>query len=180
MRALIILVIILLSIVSFSQETKIGNKTIIQDFGKVYTVNNPDLILDKNKTYKVIFDIYTDNKDNSKVNPLLNTVARFINMHVQTGVPLENIDVVVVLHGKATKNALTSNAFFEKYILANPNNKLLIALNNVNVETYVCGQSYAYNEFKPTELNKNVKMALSALTVLVEYQSQGYQLITFN
>ncbi len=180
MRKSILILVLLLPLVSFSQETKIANKTNIQDFGKVFTVNNPDLILDKNKTYKVIFDIYTDSKENSKINPLLNTVARFINMHTQTGVPLKNMQIVVILHGKATKDALNSNAFHKKYTLDNPNNELLIALNNADVETYVCGQSYAYNKFKPTELNKNVKMALSALTVLVEYQSEGYQLITFN
>jgi len=44
----------------------------------------------------------------------------------------------------------------------------------------VCGQSYVHNKFKPTELNEDVKMALSALTVLVKFQSEGYQLITFN
>ena len=180
MKKLILLYITTLSFIVFSQETTMSNKTTVEDFGKTFTVKNPDLILSKDKVYKVIFDIYTDNKDKSKINPLLNTVARFINMHTATGVPLKNMKIVVIMHGKATKDVLDTKAFLKKYKVKNPNNELLTALKNANVETFVCGQSYAHNKFKTKELNKNVKMALSALTVLVEYQSEGYQLITFN
>ena len=156
------------------------NKTTIKDFGKVFTVKNPDLLLDKNKTYKIIFDIYTDHKDDGKVNPLLNTVARFINMHVETGVPIENLNIVVIIHGKATKDVLISKVYQKEFDKENPNSKLLSLLNNAQVDTYVCGQSYAYKKYEPASLDNNVKMALSALTVLVKYQSEGYQLITFN
>ena len=68
------------------------NSQIIKDFGKVYKVESPDLLLDTNTEYKVIFDIYTDNTNGEKVNPLLNTVARFINMHTSQGVLLKNMD----------------------------------------------------------------------------------------
>jgi intracellular sulfur oxidation DsrE/DsrF family protein len=180
MKNSLLILFTLVNFFLFSQKEKITNKTSIQDFGTTFTVDNPDLILNKDKVYKVIFDIYTDSKDDGKINPLLNTVARFINMHVETGVPLKNLKIVVIMHGKATKNVLNAATFLKKYNIKNPNNELLIALKQAEVETYVCGQSYAYNKFETGELNENVKMALSALTVLVEYQSQGYQLITFN
>ncbi len=175
MKKIFLLLFAFASITLFSQ-----NKTIIQDFGETFTVENPDLLLDKNKVYKIIFDVYTDSKDIKKVNPLINTVARFINMHTQTGVPLENLKIVVVLHGKATKDVLNNSSFKDKFENDNPNSTLLAELKNVNVNTYVCGQSFVYNKFETEQLDKNVQMALSALTVLVEYQSQGYQLITFN
>ena len=175
MKKSLLLVFAFVSISLFSQ-----NKTIIQDFGQTFTVENPDLLLKNDKVYKIIFDVYTDSKDIDKVNPLINTVARFINMHTQTGVPLENLKIVVVLHGKATKDVLNNNSFKDKYENDNPNSELLAALKNANVNTYVCGQSFVYNKFMPEQLDKNVQMALSALTVLVEYQSEGYQLITFN
>lgn len=175
MKKVFLLVFMLTSIAHFSQS-----KTVIQDFGQTFTVENPDLLLNKDKVYKIIFDVYTDSKDTKKVNPLINTVARFINIHTQTGVPLENLKIVVVLHGKATKDVLNTEEFLAKYKADNPNSKLLAELNKANVNTYVCGQSYAYNKFKEEHLDENVQMALSALTVLVAYQSQGYQLITFN
>lgn len=176
MKKSITLLLLLINTLAYSQS----NKTIIEDFGTVYTVESPDLLLDKNKVYKIIFDVYTDTKHIDKVNPLINTVARFINMHTQTGVPLENLKIVVVLHGKATKDVLNTDIFYKKYETKNPNTELLKALKNVNVNTYVCGQSFEHNKFKTDELDQNVQMALSALTVLVKYQSEGYQLITFN
>ena len=62
----------------------------------------------------------------------------------------------------------------------NPNAELLSALKNANVEIYVCGQSYLFNKYKFEDVSENVKVSLSALTALVEYQSNGYQIINFN
>lgn len=174
------LLFILVSISVFSQEKQPSNTTTIQNFGTVYEVDKPDLLLDKNTIYKVIFDIYTDAKNPEKANPLLTTVARFINMHTKTGVPAKNLQIAVVIHGKATKNVLSSASFKKRYEIDNPNTGLLAALKEANVAVYVCGQSYMYKKFKCTELNKNVNISLSALTALVKYQSEGYQLINFN
>jgi intracellular sulfur oxidation DsrE/DsrF family protein len=179
MKKIIIITVFLYGFLANSQENR-TTKNVIEDYGKTFAVENPDLLLDKNKVYKIIFDIYTDAKDDSKINPLLNTVARFINMHTETGVPLENLKIVVILHGKATKDVLSNEAFLKKYKKENPNTALLKVLNSVNVNAYVCGQSYAYKAFDRAELDNNVKMSLSALTTLVKYQSEGYQLITFN
>lgn len=104
------------------------NSQIIKDFGKVYKVESPDLLLDTNTEYKVIFDIYTDNTNGEKVNPLLNTVARFINMHKAQGVLLKNMKIVVILHGRATKSALTDDSYLEMYKINNPNSKLIEVL----------------------------------------------------
>ena len=48
------------------------NAQIIKDFGEVFEVESPDLLLAENTEYKVIFDIYTDYSNGEKVNPLLN------------------------------------------------------------------------------------------------------------
>jgi len=171
---------ILFSTSIFSQDIKPVKDAIIKNFGQVYTVDNPDLLLDVNKTYKVIFDIYSDEKRVKNLNPSVNTVARFINMHAAQGVELSNLNIVVVLHGEATKNALTDEAFQDYHVVKNPNTELISALKAANVKIYVCGQSFAHKEFERKDLSKNVEMSLSALTALVYYQSEGYQLITFN
>ncbi len=164
----------------FSQEIKPTNEPIIQNFGQVYTVENPDLLLDVNKKYKVIFDIYSDVKRVKNLNSSINTVARFINMHSLQGVDISNLNIVVVLHGEATKNALTDEAFQEYHVVKNPNTELISALKAANVKIYVCGQSFVSKEFERKDLSKDVEMSLSALTTLVYYQTEGYQLITFN
>lgn len=159
-------------------ETKTG--PVIERFGKAYPIENADLQLNKNTEYKVIFDIYTDNSKKNNINPLLNTVARYLNMHAQQGVLLENMKVVVILHGTATKSALSDVTYQKQFKINNPNGQLIHELKKANVELYVCGQSYLANGFKLNEKSTDVKLALSALTTLVKFQSNGYQIINFN
>lgn len=153
---------------------------VIDGFGKAYLIENADLKLNINTEYKVIFDIYTDNSKKNEINPLLNTVARFLNMHAQQGVLKENMKVAVILHGAATKSALSNNAYQNQFETNNPNSELIQKLKNANVELYVCGQSYFASGFNLNDKSTDIKLALSALTALVEYQTNGYQLINFN
>ncbi len=173
--------LILVSIISVNaQETETKMGPILENFGKVFQLKNPDLLLKKDKEYKVIFDIYTDRSKGEKINPLLNTVARYLNMHAQQGVPKENMKVVVIMHGAATKNALNAVTYKKKYQVENPNSELIQALKEANVELFVCGQSYLAHGYEIKDKSEEVKMALSALTALVEYQSNEYQIINFN
>ena len=87
---------------------------------------------------------------------------------------------VVILHGAATKSTISNEAYQNRYTISNPNAAIIEALKNANVEVYVCGQSYLANGFQLDEKSSNVKVALSALTALVEYQTNGYQIINFN
>ncbi len=152
----------------------------IKDFGRFYKIKNPDLLLKKNKTYKVIFDVYTDEEDPAKINANINTVARFINMHIQQGITMDKLKIVLILHGDAIKNTLSLEAFEKKYHFSNPNYAILKELNKAGVKTYVCAQSFTDKGFTRKELSKYVSFSLSALTALVRYQNEGYGLISFN
>ena len=92
----------------------------------------------------------------------------------------ENMEVVVILHGAGMKNALNEEAYKKKFYRSNPNLELLKALDSVGVEIYVCGQSLYSRGFKPEDLAQPVKLSLSAMTALVHFQAEGYQLINFN
>ncbi len=159
-------------------ETKMG--PIIKDYGAVFQIEKPELMFTKDKTYKVIFDVYTDDSKKKALNPMIITAARYLNMHAQQGVPVEHLKVAMVFHGAATKSALSNEAYLKHYGTDNPNNDLLIALKKARVELYVCGQSYLAHKYQRNEKNSSVKLALSALTTLVEYQTNGYELINFN
>ncbi|WP_299526583.1 DsrE family protein [uncultured Lutibacter sp.] len=175
----ILILLVNFSIISAQEiETKTG--PIIEKYGKVYQVQNPDLELDKDTTYKVIFDIFTDKSQDDKVNPLLNAVARYLNMHAQQGISLDHMKTVVILHGAATKSTIDNVAYQNRYAIPNPNAEIITELKKANVEVYVCGQSYLASGFQLEEKSPNVKVALSALTALVEYQTKGYQIINFN
>lgn len=181
MKKNILLIILSLFITnSYSQENKTIKGPVIKNFGQVYKIKNPDLLLDKNKKYKVIFDIYSDGENIKKINASINTVARFLNMHAQNNIDPKNLNIILVLHGAATKNVLTDKAFKREFHVSNPNTDLIKALKKENVQIFVCGQSFAYKGYKKNDLSSNVKLSLSALTALVKYQSDGYQLITFN
>ena len=145
-----------------------------------FTVEDADLLLDVDKNYKVIFDVYTDADKTDQMNPLLNTVARFMNMHAQNGLPEDQMSIVVVLHGAGTKNALSEKAFKKKYKVKHPNTKLIDALVEKDVKIYLCGQSMKSRGYEPKDISENVKISLSALTALVKYQAEGYQIINFN
>lgn len=176
MKKYIILLFLLGTVIGYAQQTGI----IMEYSGKVYKIENPDLEYDKEKEYKAIFDIYTDSPDTDKVNPLLRTVARYLQIHQQHGVPKENMKVAVIIHGVATKNVLDNDAYKKLFGSKNPNAELIKALKDAEVDLYVCGQSYAGRGYEPKEKLSEVKTSLSAMTALVWFQTSGYKTINFN
>ena len=176
MKRIIYALFLLSSIVGFTQQKGL----IMEDYGKVHRVENPDLEFEKNKEYKVIFDIYTDSPDIDKTNPLLKTVARYLQIHSHYGVPKENLKVAVIMHGVATKNVLNDKAYKKQFKTENPNSTLIKMLKEANVDLYVGGQSYAGKGYENTDKLPEVKVALSALTALVWFQTGGYQTINLN
>lgn len=179
-RFLLILIPLLCFSNTYSQKHSTSTGPIFKDFGAVYSIEDADLLLDLDKKYKVIFDVYSDEKKASQMNALINTVARFMNMHAQQGVLLENMEIVLVLHGAATKNALNEKKFKKLFKTKHPNSELLGALAEKDVKIYVCGQSMKSKDYKASDISENVDISLSALTALVKYQSEGYQIINFN
>jgi len=176
-------ILYLIGLITFlapAQKLTLENGSVIKGYGKFYNIPSPDLNLNPTEKYKVIFDVRTTSKKIDAVNPLLNTVARFINMHVAKGIPLKNLDMVVIVHGKATKDILNNQSYKERFKKKNPNLDLLHKLNTHHVKIFVCGQSATHQGIERQQVAKSVKFALSALSVLVTYQSNGYQLIDFN
>lgn len=128
--------------------------------------------------FKVVFDI-AEQTGEGELNRSFNSVARFINMHVRAGVPLANIEVAMVVHGKASLDLLRASAYQDRFAKTNLNEELLNALLRSGVEIYLCGQSAAFAGIGREELNQGVKMSLSAMTANALLQQRGFTLNPF-
>lgn len=149
----------------------------IEDHGPVYDVATLDLSVSTRTTYRAVFDAVNYTTDGTGLNRELDRVARFVNMHARQGVPLENMDLAVVLHGEALKSALRHEAYRERFGTDNPNLDLLEALTEAGVQFVACGQSVTYRGFDRAELASPVNIALSAMTAMVTLQADGYALL---
>ena len=150
---------------------------VFKDYGPVHKITDLAVPLKKNFKYKVLFDISKTSETENQLNRNMESVARFINMHVMHGTKLENIDIAVVLHGRATRDGLNNKAYESKYSVSNPTLDLIQQLSSKGVKFYQCGQSAYFQQVYAKDLTKDVKIALSALTMLTELQAEGYQLI---
>jgi intracellular sulfur oxidation DsrE/DsrF family protein len=172
----VILSIILLNL-SFGQEKSTG--PIIKEFGAVYKVENPDFKVDTKQDFKAVFDVGNSPKEHITINPYIETGARFLNMHAQVGVPVNQLKVALVIHGSAAKDILTDAAYKERYATNNPNLQLIKALLAADVQVILCGQSANSRQIEKGEMIKGVQLSLSAMTVLVQLQNENYRLIKF-
>ena len=114
----------LLLIFSFSgQSAEFTKGPIFLSYGENAVIEGGLPLPDK-QYLKVMFDISEAAAPNS-VNQKLNSVARFINMHVRAGVPFENIETAIVVHGKASFDLTSNTAFQNKFKSNNASNELL-------------------------------------------------------
>jgi len=150
---------------------------IFSDYGPVFKISNRDVPLDNNFKYKVFFDVTEAAKDTFNLNRRIESVARFINMHAMNGVKLGNMDIAVVLHGSATRDALNQEAYQEKYLDGNPTLDMIEQLHAKGVKFYLCGQSLYFMNHKKSDLAPQIQLALSAMTTSTQLQAKGYTLI---
>ncbi|MFD1315129.1 DsrE family protein [Namhaeicola litoreus] len=161
------------------QIAKSSYGPVFDKIGATYTIENADLVPDSTAVLKAVFDIDYRSKDSLSSNPLISSLHRYLNMHVKNGVKESNISLAFVLHGASTKDAMTDEAYLKKYGIKNPNTDLIKTLAQHGVEMYICGQSAAYKGLSKAEMMPEIKLALSAMTVLTIYQAEGYALIKF-
>lgn len=160
-----------------AQEKEPG--PIIEHYGEVWKIENQDYPLDTSKTFKAVFDIMTSPDDLDQVNPSIETAARFLNMHGQNGIPLEQLKVALVIHNKASKDVISTEAYQKKFGTKNPNEALIKALMAANADVIFCGQSSVSRGFPKEELIDGVQLSLSAMTALIQLQDDNYRLIKF-
>jgi intracellular sulfur oxidation DsrE/DsrF family protein len=129
------------------------------------------------KGTKVVFDISADAKP-AVLHKGLERVARLLNLYGSAGLKASDVKLALVVHGEATKAALTDAAYKTRFgVEKNPSLAVIRDLRKAGVEVFVCGQALAYKGFKETEVADGIKVASAALTVVINKQADGYAYI---
>ncbi|WP_067034560.1 DsrE family protein [Allomuricauda sp. CP2A] len=165
----------LFSLFAVSQEKKAG--PIIENYGEVFVVENPDYKTNVNEEFKVVFDVATGPDSHEEINKSIETAARFLNMHAQNGVPASQLKAALIIHGTATTNIVTNEAHKKRFGVDNPNANMLQSLMDAGVEVILCGQSSKSRHVPKEDLIPGEKIALSAMTALIQLQNDGYRLM---
>lgn len=151
---------------------------VFTEFGNVASVETT-FEIPADASFAVAFDTST-RADVGEINRTLGSAARFINMHVEAGVPVENIRVAVVVHGQASLDLTKAEFYAERQDGAeNANAAAIEALISNNVQIILCGQTAAYYEIGNDDLLPGVDMALSAMTAHALLQQGGYTVNPF-
>ncbi|MEP6710846.1 MAG: DsrE family protein [Ferruginibacter sp.] len=146
------------------------------DYSGVVPVKDPTEIPDPKIDYKLLFELTSKNPDSvaAELNYGLVEVARIINLHAASGIPVNKIMPVLVIHAGALV-AICNNEYYKKrYKLDNPNLKLIKDLENIGAKFIACGQAMAFFDVKKEDLLPEIKISLTAQTVLSSYQLKGY------
>ena len=144
----------------------------IPDAGGVVLL--PDAAQQPRASAKIILDV-TAQSEARELNKGLEKVARTVNLYAGAGVASERMKIAAVFHGPAA-NVVLSDEEYARHTGTphNPNRKLLRQLKDAGVALYVCAQSLAHQGYAADEVAPEVQVAVSAISVLVNCQSDGY------
>jgi intracellular sulfur oxidation DsrE/DsrF family protein len=148
-------------------------------FSGIIPVKNPSEIPDPDIDYKLLFELTFTNPDSltGEINGGLTEITRVINLHYASGIPLKKIMPVIVVHGMAIDAILNNEAYQKKFKKNNPNLSLINdMIKKTGAKIIACGQAMAYFDYTKEELLPDVKISLTAQTVLSHYQLKGYVL----
>lgn len=160
-----------------AEALKATKGPVFTDYGPVFKVADIDIKLVKGFKYKVLFDVAKSAEETFNLNRRIESVARFINMHVMNGVALTDMEIAVVLHGSATRDVFTQKAYQERFLDDNPSLDMIEQLHAKGVKFYLCGQSLYFQQGKKSDLAPLVNLALSAMTISTMLLAEGYSLI---
>ena len=172
------LLLIFISSLTLAQNDRVEGK-IIKDFGETFNIEKPDIKTNVDADLKVIFDVSQSSDDKSVRNKYIETAARFLNMHANAGMTNDQLFVAMTIHGGAWQDILNDEAYKELYGIPNPNSEMIKALNEAGVDIILCGQTKSYRKVKDDDVIPEVKLSLSAMTSLIQYQNKGYRFIKF-
>jgi hypothetical protein len=147
------------------------------EWSGVFPVKNVTEKADPSMKYKLLFNMTAWTRDSAKsINEGLAEIGRIINLHVAAGVPKENLELAIVVHGSALNVYLNNENYFKKFKTNNPNIDILKQFIRLNTHLIACGQAEIFFQIPPENMLPDVNTAYSARVALSTYQLKGYVL----
>lgn len=137
-------------------------------------VSNPSFPVPRDAVYRAVWDASKGTEQPSQVDPVFASVASFLVMAEDAGVPRANVQLALVVHGNSAKHLLQNEAYRAMTGTDNPNIPILEALHARGVQVIICGQSIPNRKLPADKLLPFVKVSLSATFAHVTLHSQGY------
>ncbi len=173
LRPLLVAAVLLAASAAQAQQSRFTTGPVISDYGPVAEIESAAPVPPET-VFKVAFDV-SEAGTAGQISRRLESPARFLNMHVRAGVPLENIHLVVVVHGPAARDLMIEPRPGE----SNANAGLVAALVANGVDIVLCGQTAANAGIEPDSLLPGVRLSLSAMTTFALLQQDGYTVNPF-
>lgn len=174
-RSLSLLLVLFLSPLVLEAQRSTG--PVIKSGGAVFQVPTQTFKIPDNHVFKAVYVIHTGVPDGSKThNGQFDTVARFLNMHAQAGIPSSRVQVAAVVHGTAGKDLLNDAEYEKRFGTPNPSSVLIKELLGAGVQIILCGQTSQGRDIPADKVIPGVQIALSAMTALNVLQSEGYKI----
>ena len=178
MRSAVALVsVIVLAAGSFGLAKADTNKSVlVPGYEAARDVPGARDLPDPKTDYKVVFADGQDAKNPGDVNPMLPTIATYVNTLGKYGVPAEHRHLVIMFHQRTPDIdiVMTNEAYKERYNRDNPNIAIIHALKQAGVDIRVCGQGLIGRKIDAKQVNPDVQIDLWAMTTLVNLQLKGY------
>jgi intracellular sulfur oxidation DsrE/DsrF family protein len=147
---------------------------VINSTGFSIKVDAPSFAIPEGHVFRAVWEV--NRGDTAVVNQQLTTLARFLNVHVRHGIPLERVKVAAVVHGSGWMALLTDSAYAARHGGAkNPSRRLVEELLAAGGQLVLCGQTAGGRSITQADLLPGVQIGISAMTAMNVFQAQGYQ-----
>jgi len=179
MKPTIIGVTILLSVAVVSSawlHAQSGGALPVSGYNAARDVAGAHELPDPKMDYRVVFAVANGAKERTDVNPMLPTVATYLNTLAKHGVPADHRHLAVMFHQRSddVDIVMSNEAYKARYGIDNPNIAIIRSLREAGVDLRVCGQALSARKIDPSQVNPDIQIDLWALTSLVNLQMKGY------
>jgi len=148
---------------------------VIHSAGATFEIPNPEFETPREQEYRLAFEMARPAASPEELNVVLSNVARYLNMHATAGIPRDQVQAAVVVHGGAGWEMLGHAAYREHYGVDNPNVELIKELTEAGVRVVICGQTVEARGIPRAGLAEGVEVALSAMTAFLVLQEEGFR-----
>jgi len=127
--------------------------------------------------YKILFSVSNGAKDrDADVNPMLPTIARYLNTLGKYNVQADHRHLVVMFHQRNPDFdiVMTNEAYKARYGKDNPNIALIHALKQAGVQFRACGQALGGRKIDAKDVNPDIQIDLWAMTSMLNLQMKGF------